>query len=201
MKDEKIQIDDVKKQFIQIARQIYQNGLTPGKSGNISLKIPYKDDFKVIITPSGVSLKDISLNNIITVDSDGNMLDGDGEPSSEVFMHLEIYKKRDNIGGIVHTHSPYATGFSFSDEKIPRLEGFGKIDKPYLKTIDYATPGSAKLVKTASLGLKEEDVIILKNHGVIAVGSDLDEATLLAEFTESSAKTSFIACQLRRKKD
>lgn len=201
MKDEKIQIDDVKKQFIQIARQIYQNGLTPGKSGNISLKIPYIDDFKVIITPSGVSLKDISLNNIITVDSDGNMLDGDGEPSSEVFMHLEIYKKRDNIGGIVHTHSPYATGFSFSDEKIPRFEGFGKIDKPYLKTIDYATPGSAKLVKTASLGLKEEDVIILKKHGVIAVGSDLDEATLLAEFTESSAKTSFIACQLRRKKD
>jgi len=198
MSDENIKSDELKKQFVQIAHQIYQKGLTPGKSGNISLKIPYNDDLKVLITPTGVSLKDVSLFNVIIVDCDGNRLEGDGVPSSEVFMHLEIYKKRDDVGGIVHTHSPYATGFSFSNEKIPKLEGFGKIDKPYLKTIDYALPGSAKLVKTASLGLKKEDVLILKNHGVIAVGSDLDEATLLAEFTESSAKTGFITYLLNR---
>ena len=96
----------------------------------------------------------------------------------------------------MHTHSPYATGFSFSNKKISRLEGFGKIKDPYLKIIEYAPPGSRELVKSASQGLEKEDVLILKNHGVLAVGLDLDEAALLAEFTESSAKTGFVASLL-----
>ena len=107
-------------------------------------------------------------------------------------MHIEIYKKRSDIGGIVHTHSPYATGFSFSDKKITRLEGFGKIKDHYLKEIEYAPPGSRDLVDSAVKGLENEDVLILKNHGVLTLGMDLDEAALLAEFTESSAKTEFV---------
>ncbi len=199
---------------MDLAHQIYQNGLTPGKSGNISSKIFYDDDingkpnsnkssspddFRVLITPSGVSLKDVSLKNVIMVDLEGNQLNGEGIPSSELYMHLEIYKRRDNVRGIVHTHSPYATGFSFSNKKIPRLEGFGKIKDPYLKIIEYAPPGSSALVESASQGLEKEDVLILKNHGVLAVGLDLDEAALLAEFTESSAKTGFVASLLNRR--
>lgn len=192
-------IIDSKEHFVDVAHQIYGNGLTPGKSGNISLKISKKNETKVLITPSGVSLKDVSINNVIIVDLEGNQLEGEGVPSSELFMHLEIYKKRKDVEGIVHIHSPYATGFSFSDKKITRFEGFGKIKDPYLKVIDYAPPGSRELVDLAVNGLGNEDVLILKNHGVLTVGMDLDEAALLAEFTESSAKTDFVIRLLKDK--
>jgi L-fuculose-phosphate aldolase len=189
---------DAKKQLVKIASQIYQNGLTPGKSGNISIKIPCNIDYKIVISPSGVSLKNINLENVIVIDNEGNKLEGYGKPSSEMIMHLEIYKKRKEVSGIVHTHSPYATGFSFSGEKIPHLEGFGEIIKPYLNEVDYAVPGSMELAKMASNGLEKEDMLILKNHGVLAIGTNIDDAVLLAEFVENSAKTSFITCILIR---
>ena len=182
--------------MVEIANQIYQNGLTPGKSGNISTKIRCNGNYQVLISSTGVSLKNISLEDVIVIDDKGNQVEGHGKPSSEVNMHLEIYKKRREVSGIVHTHSPYATGFSFSGEKIPHLEGFGKIIKPYLNEINYATPGSKELAKIASNGLEKEDILILKNHGVLAIGTNIDEAVLLAEFIENSAKTSFIAHSL-----
>jgi L-fuculose-phosphate aldolase len=199
--------------LVKVAHQIYQSGLTPGKSGNISMKLcpatgadgeknpkTYRKCI-VLITPSGVSLNQVSLKNVIVTDLDGNQVEGEGKPSSEINMHLEIYEKRIDVQGIVHTHSPYATGFSFTSEKIPRLEGFGKIKDPYIKVVDYASPGSDKLVELASHGLQKEDVLILKNHGVLAVGLDLDEAAALAEFIENCAKTGFVTLMLTNKKN
>lgn len=179
---------------METAHHIYQEGLTPGKSGNISIKVsgnPDSDPF-ILITPSGVSLRDVTLNNVIITSLEGEKVEGEGKPSSELHMHLEIYRKRDDVGAILHTHSPYATGFSFTDKKIPWLEGFGEIKAAHLPEIEYATPGSLKLVELASSALKKEDMLVLKNHGVVAVGPDIQEAVLLAEFTESSAKTSFV---------
>lgn len=208
-----MQISAAKKLMVGIAHQIYGKGLAPGKSGNISTKIynydpastdpgdklhAGDDDHTVLITPSGVSLRDVTLENVIVVDMDGNQLEGLGIPSSELPMHLEIYKKREDLQGIAHTHSPYATGFSFSGEKIPRLEGFGKIENPYIEEVEYAPPGSMKLAEIAVQGLLKEDAVILKNHGVLATGPNLDEAALLAEFIESIAKTVFIARILNR---
>ena len=107
-----MEINDSKKILVDVAHQIYRSGLTPGKSGNISSKIFYnddiklklnskksssQDDFRVLITPSGVSLKDVTLKNVIMVDLEGNQLDGEGIPSSELYMHLEIYKKREDV--------------------------------------------------------------------------------------------------------
>jgi len=189
-----------------VAHYIYQKGLTPGRSGNISMKVwnipdtsnnvdvpeEVDDDPLILITPSGVSLRDVTLGNVIVTDLDGEKLEGDGEPSSETGMHLEIYSKRDDVEAIVHTHPPYATGFSFTDKKIPRFEGFGEIKAPYIAEIEYAVPGSLNLVESASDGLINEDVLLLRNHGVVTVGPDIFEAVLLAEFTESSAKTGFV---------
>lgn len=139
-----------------------------------------------------MSLRDVTLDNAIVTDLEGKKLEGDGIPSSELHLHLEIYRKRDDVGAVVHTHSPYATGFSFSDKKIPRLEGFGEIKAPYISEIEYVAPGSTQLVESASNGLLNEDVLLLRNHGVVTVGPDIDEAVLLAEFVESSAKTGFV---------
>ena len=183
-------------QIINVSNEIYNKGLVSGKSGNVSARFGNV----IAITPTLKSLSDLKQKDIVLVDLKGNVLT-EGKPSSEVNMHLEIYKKRSDVNAIVHTHSPYATGFAFSDKKLKRLEGFGKIKEPYLPFIEYEKPGTEEIAKSASEGLGESDVLILKNHGVICVNENLKEAMLLAVFVEETAKTQFISYMLNSAED
>ncbi len=178
-------------EIIAVSNEIYNKGLVSGKAGNISAR--FGD--VVAITPTLKSLSELKEEDIVLVNMDGEVLTK-GKPSSEVNMHLEIYKKRPDVTAIVHTHSPYATGFAFSDKKLKRLEGFGEIKNPYLPYIEYQKPGSYELAENASESLGNDDVLILKNHGVICVSDDLKEAMLLAVFVEETAKTQFITLML-----
>ena len=183
-------------EIIFVSNEIYNKGLVSGKAGNISAKFGEY----VAITPTLKSLSNLSQKDIVLVNMDGEVLTK-GKPSSEINMHLEIYKKRPDVKAIVHTHSPYATGFSFSDKKLKRLEGFGAIEKPYILSIDYEKPGSDELAKSASESIGDEDVLVLKNHGVICVGDSLKEAMTLAVFVEETAKTQFITLMLNSVED
>ena len=187
-------------EIIDVGNNIYNKNLVSGKSGNISKRIKTANGEIVAITPTLKSLANLKAEDIVIVDFDGNTLTS-GKPSSEVNMHLEIYKKRDDVNGIVHTHSPYATGFAFSNKKIKRLEGFGEIKNPYLPDIEYEKPGSAELAKSASEGIGDSDVLVLKNHGVICVSENLKEAESLAVFVEESSKTQFITYMLNSAED
>ena len=183
-------------EIIDVSNEVYDKGLVSGKSGNISAR--FGD--VVAITPTLKSLSNLCEEDIVLVDMEGNVLTK-GKPSSEVFMHLEIYKKRSDVQAIVHTHSPYATGFAFSNKKLKRLEGFGAIKQEYLSYIEYKKPGSDELAKSASEGIGDEDVLILKNHGVICVSDSLKEAMLLAVFVEETAKTQFVTYMLNSAED
>lgn len=183
-------------EIISIANEIYNKGLVSGKSGNISAR--FGD--VVAITPTLKSLSNLCEEDIVLVDMEGNVLTK-GNPSSEVNMHLEIYKNRPDVQAIVHTHSPYATGFAFSNKKLKRLEGFGEIKQKYISSIEYEKPGSDELAINASETLKNEDVLILKNHGIVCVSDSLKEAMLLAVFIEESAKTQFVTYMLNSVED
>ena len=176
-------------EICETGRYIYSKGLAPGKSGNISAR---SNDI-VAITPSGVSLGYIKVEDIVLVDMEGKIVAGSAKPSSELQLHLDVYQKRDDVKGIVHTHSSYATGFALAGKRIERLEGFGECQKPLLKMVNYAMPGTRELAKLVADGLTDEDVVILKNHGLVATGENLFEAALLAEFVEETAKTQFIS--------
>lgn len=187
-------------EIIEVSNEIYNIGLVSGKSGNISERFKGENGDIIAITPTLKSLSDLNEEDIVLVDFDGNSLTK-GKPSSEVNMHLEIYKKRPDVNAIVHTHSPYVTGFAFSDKKIKRMEGFGEIKNPYLSDIEYEKPGSDELAEKASEGLGQEDVLVLKKHGVVYVGESLKEAKLLAIFIEESAKTQFVTYMLNSVED
>jgi len=180
-------LNPLTREICEISHYLYSKGLTPGKSGNISAR--FQDT--VAITPSGVSLGHVREDEIVLLNMGGDILAGGENPSSELHLHLEVYKNKD-VQGIVHTHSSYATGFAMSGNKIERLEGFGERTKPFLRMVDYAQPGTMKLAQLVGEGLKEEDVVILENHGVVATGENLIEAALLAEFVEETAKTQFV---------
>ncbi len=181
------------KELVNASHYVYIKGLTPGKSGNISCRFHDNGISKVAITRSEISKGKIEDEDIIIIDMDGNILEGDKKPSSETFLHLNIYNERKDINGVVHTHSPFAAGFSMSDKKLKRLEGFGKIKNPHIPSVKYSPPGSKDLAMDTAAMMKKEDVVILKNHGVVASGINLNEAVLLAEFVEDIAKTQFVA--------
>ena len=179
--------------MVEISSYLYEKGLVPGKSGNISIRFKNNEHEQIAVTPSGLSLKALDENDIIIVDMKGNIIySTDKKPTSELLMHLKIYHNRDDVNAVVHTHSPIATGFSFAGEKIERIEGFGPIQVQFIPFVDYYSPGSVELAEAVSKALKKTDTIILKDHGVVALGKNLDEASLLAEFVEESAKTQFI---------
>ena len=187
--------DNVSK-LIEVCNKLYDRELASGKSGNVSISLGNY----IAITPTLKTMNDLNEDDIVLVDMKSNVLTK-GKPSSEVGMHLAIYKKRSDVNAIIHTHSPYTTGFAFSDKKIKRLEGFGEINNPYVASIEYEKPGSDELALNASEAIKNEDVLVLKNHGVICVGKDLNETESLAIFIEESAKTQFVSYMLNSVKD
>ena len=183
--------EEIVRSVVEMSAYVFERGLVSGKAGNVSARFKGENGDIVAITPTLKSLADLKEEDIVLVDENGKNLTK-GKPSSEVIMHLEIYKKRPDVYGIAHTHSPYATGFAFSNKKIKRLEGFGAIKSEYIKDIEYFKPGSIELANAASEALKTEDVIVLKNHGVIATGETVKEAATLVEFVEEIAKTQFV---------
>lgn len=185
--------EEILKDLLDASHFIYNKGLTPGKSGNISCRFYEEGVPKVAITKSGISKGMVGIDDIIIVDMDGNVLEGEGKPSCETFLHLGIYNEREDINAVVHTHSPYATGFSMSKNELKRLEGFGSIENPYIPCVKYSKPGSMELAEDTAKMMKDEDAVILKTHGVVAAGVNLDEAILLAEFIEHIARIQFIS--------
>ncbi|KZX15281.1 class II aldolase/adducin family protein [Methanobrevibacter curvatus] len=189
-------MDNLINSVLEVSQYVFDRKLVSGKAGNISGRIKYNGKDIIAITPTLISLNRLKYEDIVLVDIEGNFI-GDGisnkKPSSELFMHLNIYKKRNDINGIVHTHSPYVTGFSFSDKKLKRMEGFGKIENEFLKEIPYKKPGSEELAIHVASAIGNEDVLILKKHGVIALGKTIEEAGDLAEFVEETSKIQFIS--------
>ncbi|MCC7554202.1 MAG: class II aldolase/adducin family protein [Methanobacteriaceae archaeon] len=183
------------KEVVDISKYLYERKLVSGKAGNVSLRFKSENGDIIAITPTLKSLGNLEEKDIVLVDIDGNVL-SKGNPSSELDMHLAIYKKRKDVNGIAHTHSPFATGFAFSEKRIKRHDRFGKISAPYLEDLEYEAPGSENLAKKACEALEEEETLVLKDHGIIAIGKNLEEAAELVEFVEDIAKTQFISYML-----
>lgn len=188
------------KEIVEVGKNLYDKKLVSGKAGNVSIRIKSDDSDIIAITPTLSSLGNLKEEDIVLIDLEGNCLTK-GTPSSEYNLHLEIYKKRDDVNAIVHTHSPFATGFAFSSKKIKRHEGFGQIVTPFLEEIEYAKPGSMELAKSAAENIGNEDVLVLKHHGIISVADDLKEAESLAAFIEDTAKTQYISHMLSLTED
>src|SRR3989338_2653701 len=103
-------INELKNDLIEISKRCFYRGLTSGAGGNISVRIPGED--KVLVTGTGISFIDTGLENIITVDLDANVIEGNLKPSKEIRWHCGIYKLRGDVGAIVHSHSPACIAFT-----------------------------------------------------------------------------------------
>ncbi|WP_455645659.1 class II aldolase/adducin family protein [Methanosphaera sp.] len=184
--------NEIIEKIVNTAHHIYDKNMIIGKAGNISI-IDESGEY-IYITASGTDFKSLKYEDVIKVNiNDLTYVSSENRvPSMETSLHTGVYKKRSDVKSVVHIHSPYATAFAFSNRKLRQQEGFGEITGEYIAEVDYYQPGSKKLAEHASDALKEDDSVLLKNHGLIAVGKDIDEATLLCEYIEGIAKTQYI---------
>ncbi|HEY3849636.1 MAG TPA: class II aldolase/adducin family protein [Steroidobacteraceae bacterium] len=165
-------------------RELTRRGLTYGKSGNISVR---RDDRSFFVSPTGMPYESLAPDDIPRVDSDGRWF-GRRRPSSEWRFHRDILKARSEIGAIVHTHSPRATALACTGRGIPAFHYMvavaGGAD---IRCAPYHTFGSKELSAAAVEALKDRAACLLANHGVIALGRDLESALSLAGEVEDLA--------------
>ena len=180
-----IQIADARKSIIEIGLKLLNKNLVAGSWGNISMKID-KDSYA--ITPSGRPYDLLREDDIIIVNSDGTKLAGFGIPSSELLLHLAIYKKYPMFNAIIHTHSIYASACAAMHRQIPPLlEDTAQISGGSIKVARYALAGSKELANNAVEAMGTSNAVLLANHGAVSCGKSLDEALIVAEIVEKSA--------------
>lgn len=165
---------------------LLDKGLVAGTWGNISVRIT---DQVFAITPSGRNYRTLQPEDIILVDSLGSIIEGKLMPSSELPLHLAIYMARPDIAGIVHTHSVFASACAVARRPIPPIiEDLVQIAGGEIAVAPYALPGTPELAKNVVATLADKFAVLLANHGVVACGKTLSEATTAAELVEKAAQ-------------
>jgi L-ribulose-5-phosphate 4-epimerase len=187
----------VQKEVAALHAELPRNNLVIWTAGNVSARVPDAD--LLVIKPSGVSYDDLSADNMVITDLDGNLVDGDHIPSSDTAAHAYVYKHMPDVNGVVHTHSTYATAWCARAEPIPCVltmiaDEFGG-DIPV---------GPFALIGDDSIGRGIVDTlrgsrskaVLMRNHGVFTIGHTAKEAVKVAVMCEDVARTVHIARQL-----
>jgi ribulose-5-phosphate 4-epimerase/fuculose-1-phosphate aldolase len=152
-------------------------GLVRGTQGNLSAR---EGDDRVVITPAGMGYETLEPHDLVALDLQGTVVEGDNPPSSERRVHLQIYAARDDVRAIVHTHSPRAVRWSDLGEPLP-FEGGA------VPTAAYALTGTEELATNAAGALGDAPAVLLSGHGVVTVGATIEEARAVAERVEAAA--------------
>lgn len=179
-------------EIIEIGHTLLQEGLVVGTAGNISIRT--QDSGCILITPSGVPYPDLRPEDLVLVDENGQLLSGKLRPSSEVLLHTAIYRRRQDVNGIIHTHSPYASVFAVNRREIPPvLDEVAQLIGGSVPVAEYAPPGTQELAEFAVSALNDRQAVLLANHGMVGVGRDLREALVVCKVAEKAAQVYLLA--------
>jgi L-fuculose-phosphate aldolase len=189
------EIDKLKNEIVGLGVKMLHNDLTHGTAGNISCRVPGEE--KILVTPSNVPYEEIKPEDILVVDFEGVVVEGTRNPSFETPCHLTVYKNRENVGAVVHSHSPFALSVSVAGKAVPVFldEIFSYIGGE-LEVSPYALPGSDELAENMIKHLKDKGAVLLSNHGAVCCGKNLEEAFETAEVIEKICKMFIFASVL-----
>jgi L-fuculose-phosphate aldolase len=177
--------------IVEVGRRLYARGYTASNDGNISVRL---DRERLLMTPKSVCKGFMTPEMMCTTDLDGHKLTGERDPSSEMQMHLEVYRQRPDAQAVVHAHPPIATGFAVAGIPLDRavlaevVTTLGSVP-----IAEYATPSTKELPEAVRRYVKAHDGMLLANHGALTLGSDLFSAYYKMETIEHFAKISLVA--------
>jgi L-fuculose-phosphate aldolase len=184
----------LRKDICEVGRRVYQRGFVAANDGNISVRM---EENRVLCTPTGVSKGYLNEDMLSICDMDGQQVAGSMKISSEIRMHLEIYKLRSDVFSVVHAHPPTATGFAVAGIELTQcvlpevIVSLGGIP-----LADYGTPGGPDIVEPMKPLLRDYDAVLMANHGVVTLGSHVMDAHFKMETVEHFAKIALVAQQL-----
>ena len=194
-------LENLKIKLIKIAKDAEKYGLCKENTGSFSIKD--KSTGYVIITPSKIKREHLSEDNICIIDLDGNSIEvPDGmKPSSEMLLHIEIYKARKDVRAIMHTHSLYATTFAVANKVIPPITSDAKNYGGYIYVAPYQKAKSIEWAKSVVEPLSKSDACLLESDGVVVVSQDIDNVLLKARYVEEVAEVYYRALTLNQFKE
>lgn len=175
-----------REEIVRYGRKLISSRLTTGSGGNLS--IYNREAGLVAISPSGIEYSEMQPEDVVLVDPEGAVREGTRTPSSELSSHLGLYRKRDDIRAVLHTHSVYATTIACLHWELPAvhyLVGFAGTKVPLAP---YATYGTEELAENICRTIGKSNAVLLANHGLMAVGKDLRTAFTIAEEIELVAR-------------
>ena len=187
----------MKKEVAYYMRRLYRQQLTTTSGGNISAK----QNHSIFITPSGIDKGEIQTEEIGKIDLEGNSIESRHKLSTETPMHIAIYKARPDIKAIIHAHPPYGTAYASSNKNLnSELTSEGRLILGEIAFAKYKLMGTQELADVVAKSAKDSNVILMENHGIIALGKTLLEAFDRLEVLEFTAKINFITETLNMKK-
>lgn len=186
--------NSLRKQIVKCCQRLDQLGFVAATDGNVSARL---DDGRIMITPSMLSKGEIKESQLLICNPEGSVLAGRGKPSSEIKMHLYVYRMRPDIKAVVHAHPTTSTAFAAAG--IPLLD---PVLPEVILTVGpvplakYATPSTDEVPRSIAPYIKTHNAILLANHGVLTFGNNLDEALHRMERVEHLARIMLTARQL-----
>jgi L-fuculose-phosphate aldolase len=190
--------DTLRADIVEIGRRLYARGYCASNDGNISVRL---DERRVLATPKSVSKGYMTPDMMVVTDMSGKKMAGDREASSELLMHLAVYRNRPDAHAVVHAHPPLATGFAVAGIPLDRavlaevITTLGSIP-----IADYGTPSTPELAQAIERYIKAHDGLLLANHGALTVGHELYATYYKMETIEHFAKISLVARLLGRER-
>jgi L-ribulose-5-phosphate 4-epimerase len=188
-------LEALRTQLVDLNQALPENGLVTWTSGNLSMRDP--ESGYIAIKPSGVAFPDLTPASMVVVDLDGKVIEGEHAPSSDTSSHLYIYRHRPDVNGVVHTHSNSATAFAALGKPIPvyltaQADEFGGP----IPCGGFALIGGEEIGKVVVDSIGASPAVLLKNHGVFAVGPSGIAALKAAVMVEDIARTTWLALQI-----
>ena len=184
----------VKREIIEVGQRIDRNGYVVSSDGNISVRVA---EDRIWATPSGLCKGLLTEDQIVLCDMSGRKVSGTLKPSSEIGMHLMLYRERPDIRAVVHAHPPTATGFAVAGIPLtPCVLPEVVITLGEIPLAPYGTPGTPEISDPIRQYVKDHDAFLLQNHGATTVGPDLMNAYYKMETLEHFAKIALVAHQL-----
>lgn len=185
---------EVKKAVLRTAKEMLRTGLVEGTSGNLSGRLP---DGNVVMTPSTLDYEQMQLSDLVVVDLEGNVVEGERTPTTEKALHLACLRAHEDLGGVIHSHALFATMFAVTRQPIPCvIEEFDVFVGGEVPVAGYEVTGSDELGEEVARWVEDRGAVLMANHGLLTVGKDIENAMKVAHLVERTARIIWGARQL-----
>jgi L-fuculose-phosphate aldolase len=182
----KLTAQQTKEMILGVAKEMLRCGLVQGTSGNLGARLP---DGNAVLTPSSLDYDEMTLDDLVVCDLDGNVVEGHRSPTTEKALHLSALRMHDDINATMHCHAKHCTMFALTRRSVPAvIEEFIVYVGGDVEVADYKTTGTDELAEEIAKRVGDRSAVLMANHGLFAVGKDPRDVLHVAQLVERTAE-------------